>query len=482
VSDIRFAEVCGFGSGFALGAVQVGLQMVAKCERYDAFGASNAWANRALLGDKWELQVDRERSGSGWDPVDAEIVLGNPPCAAFSTLNRSMESKGADSSINWHMHALIEYAARIKPQIVIFESVQGALRQGLPLMNALHAKLEALTGLRYSVTHVLHNNLSLGGCAMRRRYFLVLSRVPFGVELPDLAYIPTADDALHDLENLALTWNPQPYRHPPTRWSRQLRSPDGLVDGHQILRSPGWERALWVARNLAADGWYPEQEGWPQGAALEDLCREHFRRFGRLPGDPTFPRTDARVGWQYMVSEKSGDEEVDALRRKDPAGPRITREEHLRRRDFTMGPTQLNRWRTSRHAYVITGGALTEYVHPHILRTFTHREAARIMGFPDAWKISPQRWDSHLSAVWGKGVPVHSGRWIADWARRSLEGEPGTVTGRPETAPGSPDGARVIDVTAAWKQSLGEDWRAYMDRTREFSPKSEQALLQDSCR
>lgn len=455
--SLRFVEVVGFGSGFALGAVQAGLEMVGKCERPDSFGASNAWANRHLLGEKWELQVDREGDGSGWDPVDCEVVLGNPPCSGFSTLTQVQSFRGVDSPINIYMKALIGYAGRVRPQIVIFESVQGAYRQGLTLMNELHRRVEEATGERYSVHHVLHNNLSLGGCAMRRRYFLVLSRVPFGVEAPELRYIPTADDALHDLENLALTWQPQPYRHPPTRWSRQLRNPDGIVDGHQITKTPQWTRAKWVADNLG---------GWPEGAALEDLCREHVARFGSLPGDPTFPRTDPRIGWQYMVAEKSGDPDTDKERKLDPNAPRITREEHLRRRDFTMGPTQLNRWRANRHAYVITGGALSEYVHPHVLRTFTHREAARIMGFPDAWKIAPQRWDARLSAVWGKGVPVHSGQWIAEWAKRSLLGEPGSITGRPEKSPGGPDGALTIDVTNTWKRHLGEDWRAYMNRTR----------------
>jgi DNA (cytosine-5)-methyltransferase 1 len=140
----------------------------------------------------------------------------------------------------------------------------------------------------------------------------------------------------------------------------------------------------------------------------------------------------------------------------------ITREEHLRRREFSMGPTQLNRWRANRHAYVITGGALTEYVHPHLDRTFTHREAARIQGFPDDWRISPQMWDARLSAVWGKGVPVHSGRWIAQWAKNSLEGNPGSMVGDL-----LPNGDRVIDVTHDWKRALApETWRQYMDRTR----------------
>jgi site-specific DNA-cytosine methylase len=442
---VDFCEVIGFGSGFALGAVQAGMKMVGKCEREDAFGASVAVTNRHLYGYNWEMQVDRENNGTGWDTLSADVVLGNPPCAAFSLLNRAEDTRGIDSDINWHMHALVEYAARVKPQIVAFESVQGAYYQGRDLMNALHEKLIELSGHDYTLTHVLHNNLSLGGVALRRRYFWVASRVPFGVERMDIPYVPTVDDALHDLEPLGLTWSAQPYRYPPTRWSEPLRAPDGLVDGHAIQWTPGWERAKSVADNLG---------GWPEGVQLEVLCREHYEKFGCLPGDKD--GLNARqLGYQYLVEDDANSNGTKVY---------ITREEHLRRRDFTMGPTQLNRLRANRHGYVITGGALTEYVHPHQLRTFTHRDCARIMGFPDDLRILPQQWNSHLGAVWGKGVPVHSGRWIADWIRRSINGNPGSMIGDPT---GEDNGASVVDVTNDWRRALGDEtWREYMARTR----------------
>lgn len=445
---VSFVEAVGFGGAFALGATQAGLEMVGKVERPDGFGASNSVSNRHLLGEEWELQIDREGDGSGWDEIPCEVVLGNPPCSGFSLLTQTKGFRGVNSPINKHMWALLRYAARVKPLVVMFESVQGAYFQGSELMHALHAELEEMTGSTWYLTHVLHNNLSLGGCAMRRRYFWVASRVPFGVERMKLQYVPTADDALHDLEPLADTWLPQPYRSPPTRWSRALRAPDGLVDGHVTTPTPNFARAKWIADNLG---------GWPEGAPLEDLCREHYKRFGCLPGEKGRERHDPRLGYQYMVRDKQAPDGVEQ---------HITREQHLLRREFSMGPTQLNRWRANRHAYVITGGALTEYVHPHVLRTFTHREAARIQGFPDAWKISPQRWDAKLPAVWGKGVPVHSGKWIAHWVKESIEGRPGSVTGDPDNTAGAPDGARVINVTNDWQQYLGEDVREYMARTR----------------
>jgi site-specific DNA-cytosine methylase len=438
-TDLRFIACTTFGSAFDLGAVQSGFKMVGKCERGNAFGASNALGNRHLLGDDWDLQIDEANDGTGWHPLDAELVIGNPPCSGFSLLTRADGFRGIHSPINSCMWAFVRYVARVKPQIAIFESVQQAYYQGIELMNALHKELEELTGETWYLTHVLHNNLSLGGCSLRRRYFWVASRVPFGVESIDLDYVPTADDALHDLEPLALTWNPQAYRHPPTRWSARLRSSQGLVDGHMNVPTPQWERARQVAENLG---------GWPQGASLEELCREHYKRFGCLPGDRN-GITPTEIGFQYLVKDQEHADKV------------ITREEHLHRRDFTMGATQLNRWRRNRHAYVITGGALTEYVHPCLLRTFTHREAARIQGFPDDWRIETARYDATLAAVWGKGVPVDAGRWITYWARESLFGRPGSLIGE------SRDGQeRVVDITHTWKKFLSETWREYQNRTR----------------
>lgn len=441
---MRLVECTGFGGAFALGAVQAGFELVGKCERSNAFGASNALANRHLLGDDWDLQVDPDDDGSGWEPIPADLVVGNPPCSGFSLLTKAEGFRGVNSPINSCMWAFVRYAARVNPRIVVFESVQQTYHQGIKLMNMLHAELETLTGENWALTHVLHNNLSLGGCALRRRYFWVASRVPFGVEPVELAYVPTADDALHDLEPLALTWTAQPYRHPPTRWSNRLRSTRGVVDGHMVVPTPQWERARQVAVNLGA---------WPQGDALEDLCRRHYERFGCLPGDPS-GSTPREVGFQYPVVDKqTSNGRVEY----------ITREEHLRRRGFTMGPTQLNRWRGNRHGYVITGGALTEYVHPCLLRTFTHREAARIMGFPDDWSIEPARHDSTLGSVWGKGVPVDASRWVARWARESLLGRPGSLVG---DVGGCAGPGRTIDVTGTWKNYLGESWRDYLDRTR----------------
>lgn len=73
----RFIDCQGFAGGFALGAVQAGLTLVAKKEMKGGFGVTNCEKNRALLGHGWQTQVGEHES---WEVMQAEVVLGNPPC------------------------------------------------------------------------------------------------------------------------------------------------------------------------------------------------------------------------------------------------------------------------------------------------------------------------------------------------------------------------------------------------------------------
>ena len=92
----------------------------------------------------------------------------------------------------------------------------------------------------------------------------------------------------------------------------------------------------------------------------------------------------------------------------------------------------LIRWDPERPARVITGAALDMVLHPYESRTITHREAARVMGFPDDWRILPLRGVSNLRATWGKGITVQCGKWIGEQVKNALDGNPGSVTGVPD--------------------------------------------------
>lgn len=414
---MRAVDVHGFGGGFTLGAVQAGFELVGRMSREAGFGLHNTLANRELLGDSWDTVLGK--TPAQWPVHKADVVFGNPPCSGFSTLS-SASFRGMDSPINDMMWEVIDYAARVAPPMVIFESVQQTFRQGLPLMRKLFEFLRDETGHDYRLYHVLHNNASVGGVSDRKRYFWVASRVPFGVETcgVDPAGQPyavtnasTLGCALYDLAPLGLTMERQNYptadhyesgrvvvRHSSAWAKREMHDGSGTVDGHDVLRSPMMLRA----QDLVNEG----KASWPEGANQQLVISRYYDWYGRIPPSYDYPT-------------------------KIPGLDVMPRSKRLIDTGFDMGHNQLTRWYWDRPAYVITGGGGHLFMHPKSFRTFTMREVARIQGFPDSWKIWPVRNAPDLGPGWGKGVPVQAGRWIAHFARESLDGRPGTDIGVP---------------------------------------------------
>jgi site-specific DNA-cytosine methylase len=389
----RAVDCQGFAGGFTLGMVQAGFELVAKREMKGGFGVANCEANRHLLGDTWKAEA---RAPETWTPVRADVVFGNPPCSGFSVMSHK-DFRGAHSPINSCMWSFAEYAAKCRPQIAVFESVQMARTRpdGLELMRLLRQKMEEDTGDQWTLHHIRHNAIAVGGAAMRRRYFWLVSRVPFGIERHKQDPVPRLNDIFSDLDNLHPEWSAQPYRQPPTWWSKDKRSDTGLVDGHIGLVNPLQRRIMDLMKGTE----------WGPGDHIAVVARRHYETHGCLP--PSFASTEAK-----LVS-----------------------------RDFNMGFTTPVRWRGDSYARVITGGALTTVLHPYLDRLITYREAVRIMGFPDDWLIKPLRHTSGHMLTYGKGITVQCGRWIGEWITKALDGTPGSD-------PGKEIGEREFDIDA----------------------------------
>jgi len=378
----RFVDVLGFAGGFTLGMVQAGFELVGKREMKGGFGVANCEANRHLLGAGWKAEaVDATQ----WSVVESDVVAGNPPCSGFSGMS-AKHFRGANSPINQCMWSFVEYAAKVKPQVAVFESVQLAFTRpdGLALMRALRERLEELTNENWTLFHVLHDAYAVGGVAHRRRYFWVAARVPFGIEWPRPSRLPVLDDAIGDLEHLPETWLPQPVGDtPPSWWATPRTRDDGLVDGHMSVRSPIVHRVVDLLSGVE----------WPEGDHLARVAKRYYDTHGRLPNS-----------WASF-------------------------EEKVVARGFNMGFNTPVRWRASDPARVITGAGPVITLHPRKPRMLTHREVARILGFPDSWLIEPLRSVPGLPATWGKGITVDCGNWIGGWIRAALEENPGSFTG-----------------------------------------------------
>lgn len=392
-------DCLGFAGGFTLGMVQAGFQLLGKREMKGGFGVPSCEVNRHLLSGDWRAEIG---DSTTWTIPDAQpaVVFGNPPCSGWSVMAPKKFRGGGSPALDctWNF---VRYVARVRPLIAVFESVQQAFTHadGLPTMRALRDYIETETGDAWTLHHVLHNAYSVGGAAQRRRYFWLVSRVPFGIEYPVLTTRPTLMDVWDDLKALNLQWGAQPYRSIAHEWTTQLLSSSGQVDGHMTLNSPLTRRMSDLMRDI----------DWKQGDNLSHTARAYYERFGRLPDS-----------WRAT-------------------------EDKIIARDFKMGFTLPTRWREDQYARVITGSALQSVIHPRLNRTITHREAARVMGFPDDWLIEPLRDTSGLALTWGRGITVQCGRWIGEWIKRALDGDHGSVAG---DAIG--DREYSIDVTKSW--------------------------------
>jgi site-specific DNA-cytosine methylase len=404
VSDLTFIDCQGLGGAWTLGTAQAGFEVVHRAS-LGAFGDELIDANRHLVPGPWEQ--DTGGSWEEWEPKQASYLAGTPPCSGFSLLNKSKQknARGPDSAINSCMFELVKYASRCTgrdgesgPEVVAFESVQGAGKQGRELMRTLRATLEGLTGQRYDLSHVFMSGSTTGAAQMRHRYFFVCHRIPFGIDPPEKRRVATYEDAIGDLQGLdTSTWDAQAvaYNSERTWWLREQGMLGDIhpqyTDSYALGDSPYYIVDAHVEPDNARIRMMLEEflPYWDSGKSLEDAMRGYLRDKGELP-------EKVRHQWLY---------DVDRLK----------------------GYTFPSRIRPNRPGYVLTGGGVFGFVHWSEPRFLTVRECARLMGYPDAWTWKPARNISQASAWIGKCCPVSSGRWISSWVRRALEGTPGTA-------------------------------------------------------
>jgi site-specific DNA-cytosine methylase len=366
-NKFRFCDVQCFAGGFTVGAVQAGFELVAKREGVGGFGVPACESNRHILGNNWQTEA---RLPATWTPVETEAIFSNPPCSGFSLRSIHVPLKGTDkkktpvsewtngfrgvnSPINSCMHDIIEYGAKCSGiQVIVFESVQQAGKQGLPLMRELRNKLEHLTNKQWDLHHVFHNNLSVGGVCNRPRYFWVASQVPFGV-LPAVC------------------------RNPILAANEVLQSNLLGIDGNQ---TPNTMEARRI-KSLLETG-------------IEMLPRE------------TISQPAGRFVQKYGI---------DAIKKLDAWDS--SRLNYFANRGFRPDQYQPRRMDGTCPPGVITG-KIQESISPTEARCVTFREALRVLGFPENWKAEAYKTDAWIA----KGIPVASGKYIAESVKLSLEG------------------------------------------------------------
>jgi site-specific DNA-cytosine methylase len=378
----------GFAGGFAVGVDQAGFDIISKREpdKFNGFGMPQVLYNMPWV----DGQVAAPEDWDGPLEPDIDLVYGCPPCSGFSQLSfintvTAGAVVGPDAPINECMTWFVDYVARVKPEVSVMESVAVAFKNGKEFMEALWERLREQSGEDYYLTHVVMNNSLIGGDVIRPRYFMVAHRQPFGVGL-EFVEPRTMIQVIGDLPK-ADEWD----------------DPDWA---HHTIRGTAVDRWRDTFKWLKKNG-----RRWREGSRLPDNVEG-------LEPPPFWLRPDGQI-----------------LRRNKTGFPVLS---HW----YSSDPFATYRWTADKPFGVIVGDSLNRAMHPTAPRPITFREAARLVSLPDDWSLRTLV-QANSGAELGKAVTSAAGKWIAHWARMSIEGTPGEYAG---VAQDYDDRIRVIDV------------------------------------
>jgi DNA (cytosine-5)-methyltransferase 1 len=181
--------------GLDLGLEKAGIKCILACE-FDRACRKTIEANRpdiALLGDIWEYSASDIRKAAGLSTKDdIELMVGGPPCQAFSTAGSRQGFKDERGN------ALLKYVnliTELKPLYAVIENVRGLLSapivhrphsergNGTPALSteespggALLYILEILRAAGYGVSFNLYNSANFGSPQIRERVVIICHR------------------------------------------------------------------------------------------------------------------------------------------------------------------------------------------------------------------------------------------------------------------------------------------------------------------
>lgn len=188
--------------GLDQGLEKAGIHLLAACE-FDKACRRTITANRpdiGLLGDIWKYSTNDIRTAAGLNrDDDIDIIVGGPPCQAFSTAGarRGFEDVRGNAFLRY-----IEIILELRPKFCVIENVRGLL--SAPMVHTPHVErgkdwtpdleersggalfhvLQLLRAGGYGVSFNLYNAANFGVPQSRERVILVCSRD--GAKLPHL--------------------------------------------------------------------------------------------------------------------------------------------------------------------------------------------------------------------------------------------------------------------------------------------------------
>lgn len=199
-------------------------------------------------------RIDRIMENRGISHVD--LMLGGPPCQAYSVAGRSRKDM-TDDPRN-HLYKLYLMAVeKYKPDALVFENVPGILSAGgRSYFNDLE---ESLKKLGYNVKYKMCTASDYGVLQNRKRVILVAWKKETGFGFPEIKEVDTTGDTVRDLLNDLPPIQPgeENNRYRPGKFSSYLhktglRKPGDVLTLHQARSNREQDREIY---RLAIQAW-----------------------------------------------------------------------------------------------------------------------------------------------------------------------------------------------------------------------------------
>jgi DNA (cytosine-5)-methyltransferase 1 len=309
---------------------------------------------RANIGQ----HVRQEQVTDSIDLPDADVVVGGPPCQGFSSAGMRRQGDARNTLVA----CFARIVARQRPLAFVFENVEGFLtsEDGAYVLDLLCPLVEA--GYRIHVRKV--NAANFGVPQHRKRV----------IAIGGLGWDPTFPGPTHSA----------------------FGAPGAGLAGNGQPRTPTLREALAGLPRPST-----QAPGQPQGHYYRPLVGVDRERAKLLKPGQRMADLPAEL-WHDSYRRRAYRRVMDGTPTERRGGP----------------PSGVRRLVAEEPCKAITGGALSEFLHPSEYRNLTLRECARVQTFPDEFVFSGST--SQQAMLIGNAVPILLAKVIGEGLAKDL--------------------------------------------------------------
>ena len=352
---------------------------------YGYTNVNNEVIEQDITSDNILINIDKAVAGRTVD-----VIIGGPPCQAYSTAGRVRDAKGmASDPRNFLFESYVKILEHYRPKFFVFENVTGLLSakvNGKPILPSIMKALGTAYKVISDPAILVHNTADYGVPQIRKR--IIIMGVRKDIDKKEVI------DLYNDV--LKTHWNPETAEEERKGLKKFVSVKDAI--GDLPLVEPG-EDASTNSYDYPCNNAFLKRIG---KAGIHPLMDHIARKHNALD----------RERFAVMISNRWT---FGQLRKEMPQ----YEHEHARVFDNSYVVQWWDLPSKTILAHIHKDGF--QFIHPDVnqTRSFTVREAARIQSFPDDFEFAGSRGEKYKQI--GNAVPPLFSEALAKSIKKNLE-------------------------------------------------------------